>query len=295
MRTIPAALAAHLATGATTLCQCWKIVRADGATLGFTDHDVDVSFDGVTFEAETGLGASAQETSEGLAIDNMSVVGALSAASLNEQDLAAGRFDGAAVELWRVNWLDPAERLLLRAGTLGEVARGGVGFTAEVRGLAHHLDQTVGRVYQHTCDANVGDARCGVDLNAAAYRGVGAVASATDDRTFSVSGLSAFAAAWFARGRLTWTSGANAGRVADVKAHSVSGATVSIELWTPMAATVSAGDGFAVTAGCDKRADTCKAKFANLLNFRGFPFMPGNDYLLTYPRSGGENDGGRRD
>ena len=41
------------------------------------------------------------------------------------------------------------------------------------------------------------------------------------------------------------------------------------------------GDTFTVTAGCDKQFATCQAKFANAVNFRGFPHMPGNDFITA--------------
>ncbi|MEL7027684.1 MAG: DUF2163 domain-containing protein, partial [Pseudomonadota bacterium] len=270
MKSLPAGLAVHLATGATSLCTCWKITRQDGQSLGFTDHDETISFDGVTFAAATGLLATAEEASAGLAVDNSTVLGALDAAGLTETDLSAGLYDNADVEIYRVNWADPAQRYLHRKGTVGEVTRGGLAFTAEVRGLAHALDQTVGRVYQNACDADLGDSRCGVDLETASYKGAGVVTSASDPRRFVASGLGSFQSGWFSRGLIVWTSGANAGRSADVKQHVSAAGAVTFELWRPMSEAVAPSDGFTVTAGCDKQAATCRDRFANLANFRGF-------------------------
>ena len=111
-------------------------------------------------------------------------------------------------------------------------------------------------------------------------------------RSLLGSGLAGFAAGWFERGRLAWTAGANAGRAMEVRAHRVSGAEATIELWQPMHFAVGASDTFTVTAGCDKLFATCKAKFDNTVNFRGFPHMPGNDFALSYARAGDVNDGG---
>ena len=294
MKTLPPAFAAHLATGATTLCHCWRLVRADGQVQGFTDHDADLSFDGQTYAAATGLATSAQETTAGLSVDNATVIGALNAASLTEADLSAGLYDNAEIEIHRVNWADVEQRYLVRKGTIGEVTRGETGFTAELRGLAHHLDQTVGRVYQHNCDADLGDARCTVDLEAAALKGSGAVASAADARSFIATGLDAFASDWFSRGKVVWTTGANAGCAADVKRHVKTATSVSVELWLPMSEAMGPSDAFTITAGCDKQSITCKNKFSNLVNFRGFHLMPGNDFVQSYPNRGENNDGGKR-
>src|SRR5690606_20469724 len=131
----------------TTCCRCWALVRRDGATLGFTDHDADLGFEGITFRADTGLSAAALQQSTGLAVDNTEARGALSSEAITEADIRAGRFDGAGVTAWLVNWADPAQRVLQFRGTLGEVTRAGGAFRAELRGLAEALNQPQGRVY----------------------------------------------------------------------------------------------------------------------------------------------------
>jgi uncharacterized phage protein (TIGR02218 family) len=282
---------AHLDTGATTLCLCWRLDPKQGPALGFTDHDRDIVFDGVTFEARAGFTATGIDSSAGLKVDNLDVAGALTSDWLSEAALRAGAYDNAGVEIWLVNWSAIDQRVLARKGNLGEVSHGDLGFTAEVRGLAHHLDQPRGRLFAHGCDAVLGDQRCTVDLSSAAYRGTGSVVSVSEERVLTVSGLASYADDWFARGRLTWTSGVNAGRGAEVKRHR--GAV--LELWQAMSMPVTAGDGFVVTAGCDKQFATCRTKFANGINFRGFPHMPGNDFVVSYPnREDGNNDGGKR-
>jgi uncharacterized phage protein (TIGR02218 family) len=292
VKTLPAGLQDHLDTGATTLAWCWKVTRADATVLGFTDHDRDIIFDGVTFAAATGFTASEAVSSLGLSVDNLEVEGALSAAAITEEDLAAGLYDGAGVELWRVNWADVSQRVLMRSGSLGEVARGELAFSAELRGLAHELQQAQGRTYQRLCDADLGDAACGVDIEDAAFKGAGSVVTVADDRVLTVSGLSGFNDGWFRGGRLTWSSGANAGRSGEVKGHAA-GSSTTLTLWQRAASPVEAGDAFVVTAGCDKTFATCKARFDNTVNFRGFPHMPGNDRAFAYVvGESGQNDGG---
>ncbi len=290
MRALDPDLKAHLATGATTLATCWRVTRRDGFTLGFTDHDRALAFDGTAFLPETGATGSAISSSADLAVDNSDIEGALSAAALSDADLAAGRYDGASVEIFRVNWADPNQRALLKSGVIGEVRRDGEAFRAELRGLSHHLDQTVGRVYQRLCDVNLGSVECGVDLDDAQFRTSGTVTALRDAQRFIADGFTAFADGWFAHGLLTWVTGANAGLAAHIKAQTASGA---IDLWLPASAAIAIGDAFTATAGCDKRFQTCKAKFSNAVNFRGQPFMPGNDFAVSYPLRGEKNDGGK--
>jgi uncharacterized phage protein (TIGR02218 family) len=279
MKLLAPGLQAHLDSGATTLCWCWRLTRRDGVVIGFTDHDRDLHFDGTTFEAQAGFTATEIRDSVGLSVDNLEVESALVSDRLDEAGLAGAKFDEAKIEIFRVNWQATDQRALMRVGSIGEVRRHGSAFTAEVRGLAHYMGQPSGRLYQHSCDVDVGSARCGIDLNAAAFKGTGHVMAATSRRRFTTSGLSGFADAWFTRGLLTFTSGANAGRAIEVKRHALAGGTTTLELWQETAEPITAGTTFTVTAGCDKALATCAAKFANTLNFRGFPDMPGNDFL----------------
>lgn len=294
MRALDPAFAAHVENGATTLATCWRVTRADGLVLGFTDHDRTLTFDGVDHKPDAGGEGSRFAASADLSVDNAEVAGILSDDALTAADLVAGRYDGARVDVWRVNWAKPDERALVKSATIGEVAREGARFVAELRGPAHALARATGRVYQRQCDARLGDARCGVDAASAAYVGAGTVASAADEARFTASGLAAFDDGWFAHGRLTWTSGASAGLEAHVKSHTVGEGGARLDLWLPSPAPIAAGDAFEVVAGCDRRAATCAGKFANLINFRGFHLMPGNDFAVSYPRAADENDGGKR-
>jgi len=293
MKTLAAGLQAHLDTGATTLAWCWRLTRTDGVRLGFTDHDRDLSFDGTTFEADSGFTASEIASSVGLSVDNMEAEGALQSDHLNETDLAKGLYDNAAVEVWRVNWADVSQRVLMRKGNLGEVSLSDGAFVAEVRGLAHVLNQTQGRVFQGQCDADLGDERCTVNLDSGAFKGSGTVAGLIAGTRFTASGLGGFASGWFARGFLTWDTGGNAGQKMEVKLHTLSGGTATIGLWQTPAVAIAAGDTFTIRAGCDKQFSTCRDKFDNVENFRGFPHIPGNDFVLRAPQPGGTDlDGG---
>ncbi|MBB5755281.1 DUF2163 domain-containing protein [Prosthecomicrobium pneumaticum] len=287
MRIIGPELAAHLAGGVTALARVWVVRRRDGVVLGFTDHDRDIVFDGVVCAAASGFSAGEAAAESGFAAGGMEVEGALASESLSEADLAAGLYDDAAVEVWLVDWRDPAVRHRLRSGHIGETVREDGAFRAEIRGLAARLDQPSGRAFRAACDADLGDPRCGVDLALAAYRVAATVGAGDGGRRIEVA-LGDFPAGWFERGRLVFTSGANQGFAATVRLQQGG----IVELWQTPPRPVSAGDGFTLTAGCDKRFSTCREKFANSLNFRGFPHMPGNDFAFGYARADANNDGG---
>lgn len=277
MRTIPQGLAAHLRGEVTTICHCWRVFRRDGLELGFTDHDADLVVDGTMFMASSGFSASEEETQGGLSISAGTVAGGFSSEVITEVDLAAGLYDGARVELLVVNWHAPEDFMPLALREIGEVSRASGEFTAELRSLAHRLDQPQGRVYGRRCDANLGDGRCRVGL--AAYRGEGIVVLARDRMRLSVSGLGNFAGGFFAQGMLKMARGEEL--EIDRHALNVDG-TAELTLWLPAERDIAAGEPFSVTAGCDKAFATCRQKFANQLNFRGFPHVPGSDFAYSF-------------
>lgn len=288
----PAYLAAR-AQASTTLARCWRLERRDGTVLGFTDHDRDLSFGSVTYRAASALTASEAAASLGLSADDMEAAGALQAASLTEADIARGLYDGAAVELWEADWSDPSARQLLARFGVGAIRRGAVAFTAELVSATARLGLATGR-HLGPCDAQLGDARCGVAL--AAFTGAGAVLAdsvSLDRRSFDASGLGGFSGGLFSRGVLTWTGGANAGSAHDVRGHRLAGGTATLELWRAPAFAPAAGDTFAVSAGCDKTLATCRDVFGNAANHRGFPGLPREDFAARYAARGDDGlDGG---
>lgn len=275
MKTLPAGLQNHLDSGTTTLCQCWRLTLRSGERFGFTDHDEALVFDGTIFEAQAGFTGSEIESSIGLSVDNLEASGALQSGALDEARLNAGDYDHAKVEIWRVNWQDVAQRMLQRQGNLGEVTYGQGHFTAEVRGLAHVLNQQKGRLFQFSCDADLGDARCGVNVITPRYHGTGSISAVTDN-SIELSGLGTFADDWFTRGLLQWSGG----RQISIKRHRAFSSHARIDFWSTPKFAISVGDVVTVQAGCDKQFTTCQVKFSNATNFRGCPHMPGSDFVL---------------
>ncbi len=216
MRDVPEEMAHRIESGAATLCHVWIVERRDGARLGFTDHDRDLTVDGVECRAASGWVRGAADSAVGLGSGSASAAGALDDAGLSEGEIEAGLFDAAMVALWRVDWSRPDLRVRLWTATMTRIRRDGGTFTAELDGPMARLERVVGRTYSRACDAVLGDERCQVDLSA--FPG----------------------------------------------------------------------------AACDKDWRTCVGTFANGLNFRGFPDIPGDDFLAAAPVEGGRNDGRSR-
>ncbi|WP_109574727.1 DUF2163 domain-containing protein [Aminobacter sp. AP02] len=288
---MPAALTDRLGRAVTSICHCWRLTRADGAVSGFTDHDRPLVFDGTMFEPEAGFAASEARSSLGLAVDTVDVEGALSSERIRDSDIAAGLYDNAKVETFLVNWMAPEQFVLLRTASIGKITRSDQRFVAELESATHALDQPRGRYVNRACDAELGDARCGVMLNQAQFSGSGKVTAFSEPDMLSVSGLGSFKSGWFTHGTLTWTTGPRSGRGERIVAHRREASGVTVIIAPNAGAAITAGDAFSVRAGCDKSFSTCKAKFANALNFRGFPHLPGNDAGYSYVTEGGVFDG----
>lgn len=215
MRIVPEELAARIESGAATLCHVWLLTRKDGVRMAFTDHDRDLDIDGVTCRAEAGWIRGAAESAEG-AVGLVSVAGGFNDLAVTASDVEAGLYDGALVDLLLVDWMRTDLTVGLWRGRLAKIRHEGEGFAADLEGPLAVLDRVVGRTYARDCDAELGDARCGVDL-------------------------SAFP-----------------GEV------------------------------------CDRHWSTCVGRFGNGVNFRGFPDIPGDDFLVASPVEGGRNDGRSR-
>ena len=259
----------------TTLALCWRIERRDGVAIGLTAHNRALVVDGFNYRAAPGMAPSAVKRSVGLEADSAEVAGALTADAIDERDLLAGRWDGARVQLFAVDWAAPAAgRVDLSEGRLGAVSLKAGQFSAELQGLSARLARPVVEETSPECRAGLGDRRCRVPM--AGRRRFARVAAAdgaavTVDRS-DTDGV-------YAGGRLRWLGGANGGLAAAVARSA--GATVVLR--APPAFAVEPGVLVELIEGCDKSVATCAGRFGNAANFRGEPFLPGVDLLTRYP------------
>lgn len=282
----------HLKSGTTRLCHCWRITRRDGVQHGFTDHDLPLQFRGTDFEPASGLTATALQQTSGISADNSSVVGALNSDKISAELLRAGVFDDASLEIWRVHWPDPNLRELQFRGTIGEISLSGDQFTAEVRSATDLLERPFGRVIQAGCSAVLGDTACGIDLDAPGRSASLVVEAAIEGRVFICPDSGGLAPRALERGRLIVETGDLPGQRAVIKRHEDIGGKARIELWEAMRISPVAGDRIKCFVGCDKTLATCRDRYGNQLNFRGFPQVPGEDWLFAYPKASGGNTGG---
>ena len=277
MKTIGANLLAHLQGSTTTLAWLWKVTRADGQVFGFTSLDRDIVYGGVTYVANGAWSASNVSQDTRLSVGNLEITGYLSGDAITQADAEAGVWDHATVELYRVNWKSIADgHEIVAVGEMGEVRISDGQMVVELRGFLQKLQNELGRVFLPTCDAQFGDERCGVSLSG--YTHTGTVNAVTDRANFEASDIATVDDEnYFRFGVITWLTGDNAGRRMEVKEYDAG----VFELQLPMASTISVGDTFEAIAGCDKTFDTCHDTFENVVNFRGFPTIPGVSKLLS--------------
>lgn len=278
-KTLTPSMSSHILSEVTTLCTCWKIVRTDGVTLGFTDHDKDILYASVNYQSSGGYNRTAVSNDETLAVPSLDVIGVLSSDAITKEDLRAGLYDYATIEVFHLNWQDIGMGMIpIRKGTLGEVVINQDGtFSAELRGLSQLLNYTFGEIYTPSCRADLGDTRCGVSL--AAYTVAGTVATAPSRSSFTSTALTQ-ADDYFNGGAVRWITGDNAGAVMEVRDFVASSDLVTLFMAMPYP--IQPGDTFEIYPGCDKTRARC-AFFNNVVNFRGEPDIPGRDAVTQYP------------
>ncbi len=275
MKTASTALKSHLQGSVLTICTLWRITRVDGQVFGFTDSDRDIVFAGITHHAATGSNPSSIKTTSDLSVDNLEVQAVLDSSTITEADIQAGLWDYAQTKISIVNYLDlTMGEMILRQGFLGNITTGRFNFIAELRGMMQPLQQTIGRVCGASCDVALGSAKCGIVL--ATFTVTGSVTAVTSSRIFTDS-IRAEAAGYFDGGLITWTGGLNATYQMEVKTFAAG--VISLQQAMPNAITL--GDTYSMSAGCDKLRSTCVSKFNNVVNFRGFPDLPGQDAMVS--------------
>lgn len=274
---ISTALRAHYAGESLTTCTLWKVTRRDAVVLAFTDHEQPITFAAVTYLPTSSYDAGAVQTSAALNVDDVSLVGLLAVDGITAASIEAGVWDGAQVEISEVNYADLSMGAnVLRVGEIGEVQRNGDQFTAELRGLMQSLQNNIGRIVGPSCDADLGDARCKVNLASLVVSG--SVTTLGSTRAFTASAM-AQAAGYFSYGVVTWLTGLNTGLRMEVKVFAVGGVfALQLDMPNP----IGLGDTFTAVPGCNKigRLGDCKVKFNNYVNFRGFEDLPGQDQVL---------------
>ena len=278
MKVFGAGLTAHLTQDSTTLCYCWRIERADGLILGFTDHDLDLVVDGTTYLATTGITTTKMVQRLGLSVDNLDIEGAIDDDSLTTEDIERGLYDNATVEIRIVNWSDPTQFDLAARGSFGNARMVESGFEVEFRSLSQRLNQPTGRTYQRTCDAKLGDARCKFVITP-----VSVTVVAVSGNVITISATSQ-PNDWFSLGKLVDATGAEH----KIKTHIGS----RILLWETPVLPPGVGTTVVLTPGCRQTIEVCNAKFSNSANFKGFPQVPGNDAQMSYPIRGREDYNG---
>jgi uncharacterized phage protein (TIGR02218 family) len=258
----------------------WRIYRRDGVTLGLTGHDRDLRFDGVLHRAAPGMLPSAIRRTADLSPDSAEVQGALSHDGIAAEDLAAGRFDGARVEIGIVDW-ETLERAVLYRGAMGAVAEEAGHFEAELRSAKAVLEEDRVPRTSPTCRAQFCGPGC--TLSAARYTHVARLAQLdpTQNRVRFGDGP---LPGQMLDGHVRWLDGPQAGLHMVVTEADAAGLVLDLEL----DAALQVGTRAELREGCDHTFATCSARFGNSVNFQGEPFLPGNDFMARYPTGAGE-------
>jgi len=283
-RTIGASLATHLAGTAHTRAAMLRLDLVDGTTLAFTDHDQTLAFDlgdgSADYVADTGILPSDLSLSAGFeTADDMEVTGPIGDV-VTRAAVTGGRFDDATVRYFLVNWKDLTQGAVkLVQGRIVQAAIDGGKFRFTVHSEISRFSQSIGIVVTAYCRHDFADAKC----QAVPETLAGTVTAVTDELRFTVSFTGTFANDYWNRGTVTFDTGALAGiRPVEIFDWTSAGA---VTLLQPIPDGLEIGDTLTLTQGCDQTRTACMA-FDNIVNFGGFPDVPGSDQVLRYPNPG---------
>ena len=293
MRSLPPALEAKWRAGVTSLARGWRLIRQDGVVLAATEHDCDLVAAGTLFKASFSLSESPVEAELSLSPGHAALSGALSLNGMEADDIKLGLWDQARVEAYLIDWQAPELCLPLWSGFVQSIACHGSNFELNIQTLEPAMNQTMGRLYSRTCDASLGDRRCGIDLNDPAYRAAVTIATIESDRALTVTPVQSFDLTAFSGGLLRVTSGRATGLARPVQQVELIDSQLAVKLAQPMPFLPAPGDQLTLSFGCDKQFETCRTRFGNGLNFRGVPTLPGEAAMVTGPAPAG-NTGGKR-
>lgn len=259
----------------TTLAVRCKITRTDAVVEAYTDHDGDLVIGGVTYIATAGFIPSAVQTNVELSPDNVDLVGATNSGDVDSNDIQAGVYDFAAVEVAMIDYTDLVSGDVFPPvnGKLGKIRFTKNTFHVEIESLAAQLQQTIGRVYSELCDTDIGSTRCGFTVIPDTLT----VTGVTDNRRFADSSVTEDDGE-YDWGSLTWTTGGNSGFQADIRGYLKAGG--SFELYEPMPVDVQVGDQATIAVGCAKTKSECITRYSNMKNHRGFSYIPGLRELI---------------
>lgn len=260
-----------------TVASFWRVFRRDGVVFGFTSHDRDLKFNDIRHRAAPGMVPSAIRMTADLTDDSAEVLSALDHGSIREEDLDAGRFDGARIELGLVDWVTLEARLLY-CGSIGRVGRDAANFSAELKSLKSRLAFDPVPRTSPSCRADFCGRGCG--LSSARFTHDVIIRTVhVQDNAIEVEGGPTVDR--LLDGRIGWIDGDGVGLPFAVAA--IDGNRLILDYVLPSDA--SAGQSLTIREGCDLRLETCSSRFGNAVNFRGEPFLPGNDMLARYPLS----------
>jgi len=275
-RNVPAGVLVHLEGEASMIIILLKVTPLVGSVIAVTNHTENITVSGVVYLARPGMIVSHTVANSDMSVDNTQVVGFFVTGVVTVADVFNGRFDGATYEL-AFGAVNETTRCIYDFGTIGEIAIVDNLFTAELRSELSKLNRPVGRILAATCDATLGDSRC-LFVHTGDHVVSGSISTVTDAITFTATISATLAVTgWFNDGVLTWTGGDNSGYKSVVGEYSRVGSTGTFVLLLPPGQTLDVGDTFSVKSGCDKEFDTCALKFANRVNFKGFPHLLGDD------------------
>lgn len=277
-----------------------ELTLSTGTIFRWTTHNQRITFETNNYTPEASLNLSAMKFAAGLREGNTELTGAIVSSGLTYPYLASGVVSGAKVTIkivdWRYPWAGVLNSMLFY---VQKIQFNDEAFSLDLASLVWKIARPTANTYGRTCRHTLGDTQCGVNLGVGqtannstggtynvSYTGRTVTSVTTNKETveFAASALASTEDGWWRYGKVTWTSGNNNGITMEVKAYTNSTRLICLQL--PTIFDIEVGDTFSIVTGCNKtllKTGGCNQKFANKLNYGGFPYVPAPDFTLKNP------------
>lgn len=277
MKAATAGTIALLAGNEFLMCELYTITLISGTILRYTDADIDITYLANTFtRMSPKISRDRTKLVVGIEVDTMKVTLCPATTDLLSgipvsQFVSNGGFDAATVQV---------DRCFMP--TYGDTSNGVVNiFTGDVSEVQFTRNEVILSISSDLqllttpLPRNIISPSCShilFDSGCTKVKSTYLVSSSCNaGSTVSVINATlAQASTYFDNGTITFTSGPNAGVTRTIRSYLVGVITLAL----PLPNVPATGNTFSAYPGCDKTSATCNTKFANLVNFRGFPFVP---------------------
>ena len=281
MRNLDINFQSRLNSQVSTFAKCWQIIGKMDNEICITEHDEDIIAFGKTFKSNNAFNATNLDLQNLPNSNRGAIEGAISIDGITENDILLGRFDNAQILLFLIDWQVPQYFVQIWQGIIGDIKLNGQVFEFELSGLESQLGKNLGRKFSRICDADLGDAKCTINIEN--YTQSGNVVENISPSQLKANFAIAPVFENYKNGKLKFISGTMQNVEFPISSIETSGSAYLINFKGQISQKYNIGASIKIYQSCDKNFATCKGRFNNGANFRGCPHMPGESIIYASP------------